>query len=143
VSLYAWRSKPFVNWPLIGATNWTTRFFRGLTFEVRQDQREDARPAKRMIDRAASWAWWLAVGPRLDRGVRPHTDAKSFDYFFRYFSHSTGATMKLLNEDTCLHRRVVATIALASDSSSTSRTTAPPALSVRVQLASCCPWQTS
>ena len=43
-----------------------------LTFEVRRDRRIGARPARRMIDLGASRAWCQAVGPRLDRGVRPH-----------------------------------------------------------------------
>ena len=45
---------------------------RGLTFEVRRDRRQDARPARWMIASAASRAWWLAVGPRLERRVRRH-----------------------------------------------------------------------
>ncbi len=44
---------------------------RGLTFEVTRDRRRDARPARRMIGQGASPAWWPAVGPRVDRGVRP------------------------------------------------------------------------
>src|SRR5882724_12417945 len=43
----------------------------GLTFEVRRDRRWDARPARPMICLTASRAWRPAVGPRLDRGVRP------------------------------------------------------------------------
>ena len=46
---------------------------RGLTFEVRRDLRQDARPARKMICLSASRAWRLAVGPRLDRRVRPHS----------------------------------------------------------------------
>jgi hypothetical protein len=45
---------------------------RGLTFEVRRDRREGARPGGGRIDNARSRAWCIAVGPRLDRGVRPH-----------------------------------------------------------------------
>ena len=43
---------------------------RGLTFELRWDQRCGARPAKWMICLAASRAWCHAVGPRLERVVR-------------------------------------------------------------------------
>jgi len=46
---------------------------RGLTFELRRDQRQDARPGPRiMYTVPVARAWWLAVGPRLERGVRPH-----------------------------------------------------------------------
>jgi hypothetical protein len=44
---------------------------RCLTFEVRRDQRRGARPARPMICPTASRAWCHAVGPRLDRRVRP------------------------------------------------------------------------
>jgi hypothetical protein len=47
------------------------RVSRGLTFEVRRDRRWDARPDGRIIDNTGRRAWWPAVGPRLDRGVRP------------------------------------------------------------------------
>ena len=40
--------------------------------ELRREQRQDARPARRMICPTASRAWRLAVGPRLERRVRPH-----------------------------------------------------------------------
>ena len=53
------------------ATNCKLGSLRGLTFEVRRGGRWDARPARPMICLAASRAWWPAVGPRLDRGVRP------------------------------------------------------------------------
>ena len=46
-------------------------FLCGLTFEVSWDRRCDARPARPMIDSAASRAWRHAVGPQLERGVRP------------------------------------------------------------------------
>src|SRR5687768_3322425 len=46
---------------------------RGLTFEVRRDQRQDARPGPvKMYRVPPARAWWPAVGPRLDRRVRPH-----------------------------------------------------------------------
>jgi hypothetical protein len=45
------------------------QFACGLTFEVRRGRRQGARPARRMICPTASRAWWLAVGPRLDRRV--------------------------------------------------------------------------
>ena len=48
----------------------------GLTFELRRDQREDARPDGGMISKAGRRAWRLAVGPRLERGVRPHMVAR-------------------------------------------------------------------
>src|SRR5882762_3196449 len=43
---------------------------RRLTFEVRRGRRWDARPARPMITNTVARAWWPAVGPRLDRGVR-------------------------------------------------------------------------
>ena len=52
---------------------------RGLTFEVRRDRRRDARPRpQKMYTVPVAGAWWLAVGPRLDRGVRPHCAALTF-----------------------------------------------------------------
>ena len=50
---------------------------RGLTFEVRWDRRQGARPglATMIPHNRQSRAWWLAVGPRLDRGVRPQRRA--------------------------------------------------------------------
>ena len=49
---------------------------RGLTFELRRDQRQDARPGPvKMYSVPPARAWWLAVGPRLERGVRPHRAA--------------------------------------------------------------------
>ena len=45
---------------------------RCLTFEVRRDRRWDARPGPQKMYRVPpDRAWWSAVGPRLDRGVRP------------------------------------------------------------------------
>ena len=44
---------------------------RDLTFELRRARRGGARPAGRMICLTWRRAWWLAVGPRLERGVRP------------------------------------------------------------------------
>ena len=43
---------------------------RCLTFELRRDRRRDARPDGCMIDKGGRRAWWLAVGPRLERRVR-------------------------------------------------------------------------
>lgn len=37
----------------------------GLTFEVRQDRWQSARPGGRMIGTTWSRDWWIAVGPRL------------------------------------------------------------------------------
>jgi hypothetical protein len=57
-----------------GVHLWTTHerpAFRGLTFEVTRDRRIGARPAKPMMYHTASRAWCQAVGPRVDRGVRP------------------------------------------------------------------------
>ena len=45
----------------------------GPTFELRRDRREGARPGLWRMYLATGRAWWLAVGPRLDRGVRPHS----------------------------------------------------------------------
>ena len=42
----------------------------GLTFELRWDRQQNARPAMRIIACAASRAWCFDVGPRLERGVR-------------------------------------------------------------------------
>ncbi len=46
-------------------------FWCCLTFELRRDQRHGARPVRCMITKGAARAWWLAVGPRLERRVRP------------------------------------------------------------------------
>ena len=44
-----------------------------LTFELSRHQRCDARArVARMYRVPPARAWWLAVGPRLERGVRPH-----------------------------------------------------------------------
>ena len=44
-----------------------------LTFELRRDRRQDARPGPvKMYSVPPARAWWLAVGPRLERGVRRH-----------------------------------------------------------------------
>jgi hypothetical protein len=51
---------PFVHW-----------FSRDSALDPRT-QRWAARPARRMIGLCAGRAWWPAVGPRLDRGVRRH-----------------------------------------------------------------------
>ena len=49
------------------------RILRGLTFELRRDRRQDARPGpQKMYTVPVARAWWLAVGPRLERRVRPH-----------------------------------------------------------------------
>mgnify|MGYP003429087831 CR=1 FL=1 len=48
-----------------------TRGFRGLTFEVTRGRRVGARPARTKMYHTASRAWCQAVGPRVDRGVRP------------------------------------------------------------------------
>ena len=55
---------------VVTRNSWT---FRGLTFEVRRDRRQDARPGLvKMYRVPPARAWWPAVGPRLDRRVRPH-----------------------------------------------------------------------
>ena len=47
--------------------------FGCLTFELRRDQRQDARPGLvKMYRVPPARAWWPAVGPRLERGVRQH-----------------------------------------------------------------------
>ena len=47
---------------------------RGLTFEVRRDRRQDARPGPvKMYRVPPARAWWPAVGAPLERGVRPCT----------------------------------------------------------------------
>jgi hypothetical protein len=43
---------------------------RSLTFELRRGRRQSARPGGWMITITRSRAWWFAVGPRLERGVR-------------------------------------------------------------------------
>ena len=48
---------------------------RCLTFELRRDRRQSARPGGGMINLTWSRAWWFAVGPRLERGVRPRSAA--------------------------------------------------------------------
>src|SRR5688572_14999150 len=50
------------------------RVLCGLTFELRRDRRQDARPRpQKMHTVPVAGALWLAVGPRLERRVRPHT----------------------------------------------------------------------
>ena len=45
--------------------------FQRLTFELRRDRRQGARPGPvKMYRVPPARAWWLAVGPRLERGVR-------------------------------------------------------------------------
>jgi len=74
---------------------------RGLTFELRRDQRHCARPARHMICLGASRAWCNAVGPRLGRRVRPRPACHSLDLRrLRSFwcpatapSHSAAATV--------------------------------------------------
>ena len=45
----------------------------GLTFELRRDQRQGARPGPvKMYRVPPARAWWPAVGPRLERRVRRH-----------------------------------------------------------------------
>ena len=45
----------------------------GPTFELRRDQRQDARARLAKMYRVPpTGPWWPAVGPRLERGVRPH-----------------------------------------------------------------------
>src|SRR5687768_6108904 len=54
---------------------WSMRrgFVRGLTFEVRVDRRQEAKPGPvKMYPVPPARAWWPAVGPHLDRRVRPH-----------------------------------------------------------------------
>ena len=47
---------------------------RGLTFELRGRQRQDARPEpQKMYTVPVARAWWPAVGAQLERGVRPHS----------------------------------------------------------------------
>ena len=47
--------------------------FRGLTFELRRDQRQDTRPGPvKMYRVPPARAWRPAVGPRLERRVRRH-----------------------------------------------------------------------
>ncbi len=48
------------------------RIWWRLTFELRRDRRQGARPARCKMNHCTARAWWLAVGPRLERGVRPH-----------------------------------------------------------------------
>ena len=52
-------------------TDWCGASKRGLTFELRRALRQDAPPVRRMIAMCAARAAWLAVAPRLERGVRP------------------------------------------------------------------------
>jgi len=52
------------------------RAFRRLTFELRRDRRQGARPGPvKMYSVPPARGWWLAVGPRLERGVRPRAPA--------------------------------------------------------------------
>ena len=45
--------------------------FQRLTFELRRDQQQNARPAGRKMRTPGLRAWRFDVGPRLERGVRP------------------------------------------------------------------------
>ena len=54
---------------------------RGLTFELRRDQRQSARPGGGMINLTWSRAWRFAVGPRLERVVRRHWWRGTGHYF--------------------------------------------------------------
>ena len=59
-------------WRFMEAARITMVVLRGLTFELRRDRRRDARPGSvKMYRVPPARAWWLAVGPRLERGVRP------------------------------------------------------------------------
>ena len=44
---------------------------RGLTFELRRGQQQNARPARWKMRQPTARAWRFDVGPRLERGVRP------------------------------------------------------------------------
>jgi hypothetical protein len=72
--LCALRPRPLANVLLISAAKCTRRLLRGLTFELRGRQRQDARPGRRkMYTVPCGRAWWPAVGAPLERGVRPHS----------------------------------------------------------------------
>ena len=47
------------------------RSLRGLTFEVRRDRRRRRQARRKDDTHNLEAGGWLAVGPRLDRGVRP------------------------------------------------------------------------
>lgn len=48
-------------------------FLRGLTFELRRAQRQDGKGrTETMYTVPQAGPCWPAVGPRLERGVRPH-----------------------------------------------------------------------
>ena len=66
-----------------------TRGFRGLTFEVRRDRRQDARPGLAKMYRVPpDRAWWPAVGAPVERGVRPHLE---HDEHATYLGNETNA----------------------------------------------------
>ena len=44
----------------------------GLSFELRQDRQQNARPARWKMRQPTARAWHFDVGPRLERGVRLH-----------------------------------------------------------------------
>ena len=69
---------------------------RGLTFEVTRDRRVGAGPAGHMIGLGATRAWCQAVGPRVDRRVRPRdlrnaamADASTVDGIQHWDAHLT------------------------------------------------------
>ena len=45
---------------------------RSLTFELRRDQQQNARPVRWKMRQPTARAWRFDVGPRLERGVRQH-----------------------------------------------------------------------
>ena len=61
-----------------GVTRW-------LTFEVRRGRRRSAGPAGGMINSTRRRAWCFAVGPRLDRGVRPRSWREAHTFGFLLF----------------------------------------------------------
>ena len=59
------------------------RILRGLTFELRRGRRQAARPRpQRMYTVPVAGALWLAVGPRLERRVRPRSRRARHCIFF-------------------------------------------------------------
>ena len=54
---------------VVTRNSWT---FRGLTFELRRDRQQNARPARWTMRQPTARAWRFDVGPRLERGVRQH-----------------------------------------------------------------------
>jgi len=81
-------------------------FHVGLTFELSRHRRRNAGPAlQKMQYCTVAPARWLAVGARLERGVRPHPGLRR-EFVDKYNSVFTVGMMKpFRNESGCLRSK--------------------------------------